>query len=105
MSNDAPISRIYKDLELYTDDAIAKSNNPIPASQRYAPSLEWLEFLFRLRTPLDKSNEFICYHNKFYWRTCVRCRRSSEGASYWKAKLLPRVVALLSTQVDDTAKQ
>lgn len=96
MLKDAPVSRVYRDLELYTDDAIAKSNNPLPTRLTAKPSLEWLEFLFRVHRLLDRANEFICYHNKFYWRPCLRCKRSPEGASYWKAKLIPKLLAMLS---------
>jgi hypothetical protein len=96
---DAPVSRVYRDLELYTDKAIAQSNNPIPPSQRYVPSIAWIEFLLTVHPLLDKANEFICYHNKFYWNACAKCHRSPEGARYWKAKLLPKVVAMLSKVV------
>jgi hypothetical protein len=90
------VSRIYKDLELYTDNAEAKLNNPLPTSLKVKPSLEWLEFLFRTRRPLDLANEFLCVHNKFYWHSCRKCNRSPEGANYWKAKLWPKLEALLS---------
>jgi hypothetical protein len=95
MSNDAPVSRIYSDLELYLDDDIAQLNNPLPAPLRARPSIEWLEFLFRTRRPLDKANEFLCIHDTFYWKPCRRCNRSPEGAKFWKAKLWPRLMDLL----------
>ena len=94
---DAPISRVYHDLELYTDDAITASNNPIPPSMRYKPSLAWIEYLLTIRPALSKANEFICYHNKFNWRPCVQCRRSPQYASWWKSKYWPKVLAVLST--------
>jgi hypothetical protein len=97
MSNDAPISRIYKDLELYTDDAIAASNNPIPPSLSYKPSVAWIEFLLRVHPALSKANEFICYHNKFNWKPCVACRRSPEYAQWWRSKYWDRVVQALSS--------
>jgi hypothetical protein len=91
------VSRIYNDLELYTTDAETKLNNPLPTPLKYKPSLEWLEFLFRTRRPLDKANEFLCVHDTFYWKTCRRCNRGPEGAKYWKAKLWPKLEELLSS--------
>jgi hypothetical protein len=89
MSN--TVSRIYRDLDVFTTEAETKLNNPLPAPLKQRPSQEWLEFLYRTRRPLDKANEFICVHNLFYWRPCRRCNRSPEGAKYWKDKLLPRL--------------
>jgi hypothetical protein len=89
------VSRVYADLETYVDKDIAKLNNPQPAVLKQRPSIEWLEFLFRTRRPLDKANEFLCVHNTFYWKTCRRCNRSPEGAAYWKAKLWSRLEELL----------
>src|SRR5260370_31018847 len=102
--SDGPISRIYKDLELYTDDAIAASNNPIPPSMKYQPSMAWIEYLLTVHPPLNKANEFICYHNKFNWRPCRQCRRSPEYARWWKEKNWPRVVALLADVQGSTPK-
>jgi hypothetical protein len=91
------VSRVYADLELYCDDNIAKLNNPLPSRLTQQPSQAWLEFLFHTRCPLDKANEFLCVHDKFYWHSCKRCNRSPEGAKYWKAKLIPRLLTLLQT--------
>jgi hypothetical protein len=93
--SDKPISRIYADLKLYVDEDIAKLNNPLPTPLRARPSIAWLEFLFKTRRPLDKTNEFLCVHDKFYWTTCRRCNRGPEGARYWKTKLIPRLEELL----------
>jgi|SRR5882724_2661460 len=105
--SDAPISRVYHDLDLYCDSSESKPlgrslNNPIPASQRYVPSVAWIEFLLTVHPVLAKSNEFICYHNKFNWRPCVACRRSSQYARWWKDKYWSKVVALLSTIEPET---
>ena len=90
------VSRIYKDMELYCDEDIAKLNNPLPTKLTLRPSQHWLEFLCRTRCPLSRANEFICLHDKFYWNSCKRCNRSPEGAKFWKARLIPRLLTLLS---------
>jgi hypothetical protein len=92
------VSRIYQDLDLFTEDAESKLNNPLPTSVKVKPSLAWLEFLFATRVPLSKANEFLCVHDKFYWKTCRRCNRSPEGAKYWEAKLYQRLVEFLTKQ-------
>lgn len=89
------VSRIYQDLELFVDDDLAKLNSPIPSSTKYEPSKQWIEFLLRTRPILDKANEFLCFHNKFLWQACARCRRNSAYAEYQRKQLWPKVIEML----------
>lgn len=92
---DNNVSRIYQDLELYVDTDVAKLNNPIPASMKYEPSRQWIEFLLRTRQVLDKANEFLCFHNKFLWQVCPRCKRTTAYAEYQRKALWPKVIEIL----------